>query len=211
MPVAIKGTNGGSVTLSAAAAAADTTLTLPNTTGTVALTASPTFTGTVTIPTLSVTGASTLTGTVTATTITSPSATALTLQYGGTTGATLDTSGNLQFNSGYGSVATAYGCRAWVNYNGSTPAVVGSGNVSSVTKNGTGDYTINFSSAMTDTNYALATFARSDLASPNAAYCVTGTSGGTKTTSAIRISTRYGNNASSGVYDCPEVGVAIFR
>ena len=95
MPVSIKGTGGGSVTLSAAAAATDTTLTLPNTTGTVALTASPTFTGTVTIPTLSVTGASTLTGTVTATTITSPSATALTLQYGGTTGATLDTSGNL--------------------------------------------------------------------------------------------------------------------
>jgi len=95
MPVAIRGTGGGSVTLDAGAAAADTTLTLPNTTGTVALTASPTFTGTVTIPTLSVTGASTLTGTVTATTITSPSATALTFQYGGTTGATLDTSGNL--------------------------------------------------------------------------------------------------------------------
>jgi hypothetical protein len=95
MPVAIRGTGGGSVTLSSGAAATDTTLTLPNTTGTVALTASPTFTGTVTIPTLSVTGASTLTGTVTATTITSPSATALTLQYGGTTGATLDTSGNL--------------------------------------------------------------------------------------------------------------------
>jgi len=95
MPVAIKGSGGGSVTLDAGAASADTTLTLPNTTGTVALTASPTFTGTVTIPTLSVTGASTLTGTVTTTTITSPSATALTLQYGGTTGATLDTSGNL--------------------------------------------------------------------------------------------------------------------
>ena len=31
---------------------------------------------------------------------------------------TLDSSGNLQFNSGYGSVATAYGCRAWVNFNG---------------------------------------------------------------------------------------------
>jgi len=107
MPVSIKGTGGGSVTLSAAAAATDTTLTLPNTTGTVALTASPTFTGTVTIPTLSVTnnetvggtlsvtGTSTLTGTVTATTITSPASTALTFQYGGTTGATLNTSGNL--------------------------------------------------------------------------------------------------------------------
>jgi hypothetical protein len=83
MPVSIRGTAGGSVTLSSGAAATDTTLTLPNTTGTVALTASPTFSGTTTVTTL------------TATTITSPSATALTFQYGGTTGATLDTSGNL--------------------------------------------------------------------------------------------------------------------
>jgi len=50
VPVSIKGTGGGSVTLSAAAAATDTTLTLPNTTGTVALTASQTFTGTTTFP-----------------------------------------------------------------------------------------------------------------------------------------------------------------
>jgi hypothetical protein len=35
MPVAIRGTAGGSVTLSSGAAATDTTLTLPNTTGTV--------------------------------------------------------------------------------------------------------------------------------------------------------------------------------
>lgn len=32
----------------------------------------------------------------------------------------IDTSGNLQFNSGYGSVATAYGCRAWVNFDGTS-------------------------------------------------------------------------------------------
>jgi hypothetical protein len=30
----------------------------------------------------------------------------------------IDSSGNLLFNSGYGSAATAYGCRAWVNFNG---------------------------------------------------------------------------------------------
>jgi hypothetical protein len=55
MPVAIKGSGGGSVTLDAGAAATDTTLTLPNTTGTVALTSSQsfanaTFTGTTTFP-----------------------------------------------------------------------------------------------------------------------------------------------------------------
>jgi uncharacterized protein (AIM24 family) len=67
----------------------------------------------------------------------------------------IDTSKNLKFNSGYGSVATAYGCRAWVNFNGTgTVAIRGSGNVSSITDNGTGDYTINFTTAMPNVNYA---------------------------------------------------------
>jgi len=78
MPVAVKGTGGGSVTLTAGAAASDTTLTLPNTTGTVALTASPTFSGT-----------------VTATTVTSPASTALTIQSAGTTAMTVSTSQNV--------------------------------------------------------------------------------------------------------------------
>lgn len=68
----------------------------------------------------------------------------------------IDSSGNLQFNSGYGSVATAYGCRAWVNFNGTgTVAIRASGNVSSITDNGTGDYTVNFSTAMPDANYCI--------------------------------------------------------
>lgn len=67
----------------------------------------------------------------------------------------VDTSGNLKFNSGYGSVATAYGCRAWVNFNGTgTVAIRASGNVSSITDNGTGNYTVNFATAMPDANYA---------------------------------------------------------
>ena len=76
------------------------------------------------------------------------------LQSGGTTAVTIDTSSNLKFNSGYGSVATAYGCRAWVNFNGTgTVAIRASGNVSSITDNGTGDYTVNFTTAMSDANY----------------------------------------------------------
>ena len=67
----------------------------------------------------------------------------------------LATNGDLQFNSGYGSAATAYGCRAWVNFNGTgTVAIRASGNVSSITDNGTGDYTVNFTTAMVDTSYA---------------------------------------------------------
>ena len=139
----------------------------------------------------------------------------------------IDTSGNLLFNSGYGSVATAYGCRAWVNFDGTSnsanqtgtysqtgttvtvsitahgyatgqeafldftsgTAVDGvysvtvvdadtftvtqasrttsgnvtnrrnpiraSGNVSSISDNGAGDYTVNFTTAMPDTNYCV--------------------------------------------------------
>jgi hypothetical protein len=66
-----------------------------------------------------------------------------------------DSSGNLSFNSGYGSVATAYACRAWVNFNGTgTVAIRASGNVTSITDNGTGDYTVNFTNAMPDANYS---------------------------------------------------------
>jgi len=67
----------------------------------------------------------------------------------------LDSTGNLKFNSGYGSVGTAYGCRAWVNFNGTgTVAIRGSGNVSSITDSGNGDYRVNFTTAMPDVNYA---------------------------------------------------------
>ena len=67
----------------------------------------------------------------------------------------LTSTGLLQFNSGYGSVATAYGCRAWVNFNGTgTVAIRASGNVSSITDHGTADYSINFTTAMPDANYS---------------------------------------------------------
>jgi hypothetical protein len=86
----------------------------------------------------------------------SPSANSLAFaQDDGATRMTIDSSGNLKFNSGYGSVATAYGCRAWVNFNGTgTVAIRASGNVSSITDNGTGDYTVNFTTAMPDVNYS---------------------------------------------------------
>ena len=80
----------------------------------------------------------------------------LDFQSAGSTKATIDTSGNLKFDSGYGSVATAYGCRAWVNFNGrDTVAIRESKNVSSITDNGTGDYTVNFTTAMPDVNYCV--------------------------------------------------------
>lgn len=73
---------------------------------------------------------------------------------GGTRRFSLDSSGNLKFNSGYGSVATAYGCRAWVNFNGTgTIAIRASGNVSSLTDHAAGEYSVSFTNSMPDANY----------------------------------------------------------
>jgi len=52
--------------------------------------------------------------------------------------------------------APVFACRAWVNFNGTgTVAIRASGNVSSITDNGTGDYTVNFTTAIADNKYAV--------------------------------------------------------
>lgn len=52
----------------------------------------------------------------------------------------------------------SYSCRAWVNFNGvGSVSIRASGNVSSITDNGVGDYTINFITSMPDVNYSLVT------------------------------------------------------
>jgi hypothetical protein len=53
--------------------------------------------------------------------------------------------------------APGYMARAWVNFNGTgTVAIRASGNVTSITDNGTGDYTVNFTTALADANYSAA-------------------------------------------------------
>jgi hypothetical protein len=47
--------------------------------------------------------------------------------------------------------------KAWVNFNGTNASIRGSYNVSSVTRNGTGDYTVNYTNAMPNTNYCVTT------------------------------------------------------
>jgi hypothetical protein len=55
----------------------------------------------------------------------------------------------------------AFDCRAWVNFDGTgTVAIRASGNVSSITDNGTGRYQVNFATAMPDTNYSVSLSAR---------------------------------------------------
>ena len=122
---------------------------------------------------------------------------------------TIDGSGNLKFNSGYGSAATAYGCRAWVNFNGTgTPAIRGSGNVSSITDNGTGDYTVNFTTAMPDINYcSLATGTGQEGVSVDG-YANFRDTVTNKLVGSVRVQEVL---QSGSPYDTPNMNVAIFR
>jgi hypothetical protein len=79
-------------------------------------------------------------------------------------GATYGTSGQV-LTSGGASAAPSWQdvgggagtLKAWVNFNGTgTVAIRASGNVSSITDNGTGDYTVNFTTALADANYSFA-------------------------------------------------------
>ena len=102
--------------------------------------------------------------------------------------------------------APIYPCRAWVNFNGSgTVAIRGSGNVSSITDNGTGDYTVNFTTAMPDANYASFGFGKQTTGTTLGGAGIEGTS---PSTSSLRILTAdAGFNAADFVF----VSVSIFR
>jgi len=117
---------------------------------------------------------------------------------------------NFQFNSGYGSVATAYGCRAWVNFNGSgTVAINASGNVQSITDNGTGDYTVTFTTAMPDANYAVSGMAKSsDTAGTRFAVMQLIANATATATSFVRVTVQYENATTR---DANPVSVAVFR
>jgi len=135
----------------------------------------------------------------------------ITVPSGVTTTLTDGISGDLKFNSGFGSVATAYGCRVWVNFNGTgTVAIRDSGNVSSITDNGSGHYTINFTTALPDTNYCMVSGPSHDNNTDGAAFSVRSFDG-TITTSSIEVFTAYANSNNNGLLDMRTIGVAIFR
>ncbi len=105
-----------------------------------------------------------------------------------------------------------YKCRAWVNFNGvGTVAIRASGGVSSITDNGAGLYTVNFTAAMVDVNYAVIC----------GGYFVGGSGGGnakgitaesplpiTKSTTAVGVLT---TDATFNTVDAANVNVSIFR
>ena len=99
-------------------------------------------------------------------------------------------------------------CRAWVNFNGTgTVAIRASFNVSSITDNGTGDYTVNMTNALVDADFS-AVADGGVSANVNYTLRINGTVAPTTTTVRIFGST-YGTSL-TGV-DCLYGNVAIFR
>ena len=101
--------------------------------------------------------------------------------------------------------APIYPCRAWVNFNGTgTVAIRASGNVSSITDNNVGDYTVNFTTAMPDANFSVSGWAR--VSGSGGAFA--GSNDTALTTSSARIGTL---NSAGSFADALFVTVAIFR
>jgi hypothetical protein len=113
----------------------------------------------------------------------------------------------IQNAAGSGDPSISGAAKAWVNFNGTgTVAIRASYNVSSITDNGTGEYTVNFTNALADANYT-------------AVGTLGGTSGSTitlftpdqvtpRTTTAIKV---YSLNTGASVGDVAIVQLVIFR
>ena len=102
--------------------------------------------------------------------------------------------------------APIYACRAWVNFNGTTsPGTIrASGNVSSVTRNATGDFTVNFTTAMPDANYSAVASAINNPGVASGAENVINIA-----TTSVRLTTEQTNNFTA--YNASIVCVAVFR
>jgi hypothetical protein len=111
--------------------------------------------------------------------------------------------------------APIYGARAWVNFNGTgTVAIRASGNVSSITDNGTGDYTVNFTTAMADADYSMAGMqigsSTVNMGGNLVLHGAFSTGPTLKTSTQCRVQT-FVNTANSGLGDMQNVSLNFFR
>lgn len=114
-----------------------------------------------------------------------------------------------QFNDGNG-VQVGTLCRAWVNFNGvsGSVAIRASFNVSSITRNGSGDYTVTFTNAMPDVNYVTLLDSITVYNGTAGAYY---NSLSTYLTTSVRVGLFGGENSGGSSYDGSIVSVAVFR
>lgn len=108
-----------------------------------------------------------------------------------------------------------YTAKAWVSFNGTgTVAIRSQGNVGSITDNGTGDYTVNFTNALTDANYSTVvsnsvTAGYGSMVTGNIASNRTGAVIQAPGTTNIRIS--FCNPSTGGAQDVEYISAAMFR
>jgi hypothetical protein len=141
---------------------------------------------------------------------------------------TIDGSAGVTTNAG-GSVNPSttidginFSCRAWVNFDGTKDTtgaastantnrlIRGSGNVASVLRNGTGDYTITFTTAMTDANYAVAALSQRNGLAGNVSFSeiLGSTAYDRLTTSSVRVASR---DQAANANDALCFTIAVFR
>jgi hypothetical protein len=111
--------------------------------------------------------------------------------------------------------APVYACRAWVNFNGTgTVAIRASGNVSSITDNGAGDYTVNFTTAMPDINYTTVVSSITMGGTPQVSYASLASYNSTAygpTSSSVRVIQGGTGNSGGPKEDTAYFNVVIFR
>jgi hypothetical protein len=111
-------------------------------------------------------------------------------------------------NDDTGVLATQNGmtgiAKAWVNFDGTgTPSIRGSFNVSSITDNGTGDYTVNFTTAMPNANYCVTGFGAFNLTAGAVSMTIRGKAWNT---TSVRVQTDY-NNGTFSDFEYVNVGI----
>jgi hypothetical protein len=119
----------------------------------------------------------------------------------------LDGTNGITFPNNSTQTAGGVSAQAWVNFDGlnSPYAIRASFNVSSVTRNSAGIYTVNFTNAMVDAKYSIATSSSYTYGSPgNNTYA----NGGTVNASSCKV---LNQDAGASVYDVAEVTVTVFR
>jgi hypothetical protein len=144
----------------------------------------------------------------------------MTVTINGTTGASLIQDGTVtsakivdgsiapaDLTGGQSGSAPIYGCRAWVNFVGATGVINASGNVSGVTRNSTGNYTVTFTTAMPDVNYSVVV-GSTGLTGSSAASSSQTPLTISQTTSSFTVVFVYGGGAAN---DPVGISLAIFR
>jgi hypothetical protein len=129
-----------------------------------------------------------------------------------------------KLNGAQTGAAPVYGCRAWVNFNGTRNAtdtgastnganvlIRASGNVSSVLKNGTGDYTITFTTAMPDANYAVSGSTQIDSSGNDSNSWILGVRRGSNNPATASCRVGVFNHNNNSAQDANVISVVFFR